>query len=64
MYADDTVLYFTSLCTLEINKVVHDDINRVAQWMESNKLILNQNTTKSMLFGSRQYLAKSPNFCI
>ena len=64
MYADDTVLYSTSPCTLEINRVVQDDLNRVAQWMESNKLILNQSKTKSMLFGSRQNLAKSPNFCI
>ena len=64
MYADDTVLYSTSPCTLEINRVVQDDLNRVAQWMESNKLILNQSKTKSMLFGSRKNLAKSPNFCI
>ena len=54
MYADDSVLFFTSLCTLEINKVVRDNLNRVAQSMESNKLILNQSKTKSLLFGSRQ----------
>ena len=59
-----TLLYSTSPCTLKINRVVQDDLNRVAQWMESNKLILNQSKTKSMLFGSRQNLAKSPNFCI
>ena len=28
------------------------------------KLILNYSKTKTMLFGSRQNLAKSPNFCI
>ena len=64
MYADDTVLYSTSPCTLEINRVVQDDLNRVAQWMESNKLILNQSKTKSMPFGSGRNLAKSPIFCI
>ena len=64
IYADDTVLYFTSLCSSEINKVVQDDLNRVAKWMECNKLILNQSKTKTMLFGSWQNLAKSPNFCI
>ena len=41
MYVDDTVLYSTCPRTLEVNKVVQDDLNRVAQWMESNKLILN-----------------------
>ena len=32
MYADDTVIYFTNLCTSEIARVVQDDLNRVAQW--------------------------------
>ena len=31
MYADDTVLYSTSPCTLEIYWVVQDDLNRVQQ---------------------------------
>ena len=64
MYADDTVMYFTNLCTSEIARVVQDDLNRVVQWMESSRLILNQSKTKSMLFGSWQNLAKSPNVCI
>ena len=64
MYADDTVMYFTNLCTSEIARVVQDDLNGVVQWMESSRLILNQSKTKSMLFGSLQNLAKSPNFCI
>ena len=64
MYADDTVMYFTNLCTSEIARVVQDDLNRVVQWMESSRLILNQSKTKSMLFESWQNLAKSPNFCI
>ena len=64
MYADDTVMYFTNLCTSEIARVVQDDLNRVVQWMESSRLILNQSKTKSMLFGSWQNLAKSPNYCI
>ena len=64
MYADDTVMYFTNLCTSEIARVVQDDLNRVVQWMESSRLIINQSKTKSMLFGIWQNLAKSPNFCI
>ena len=64
MYADDTVMYFTNLCTSEIARVVQDDLNGVVQSMESSRLILNQSKTKSMLFGSWQNLAKSPNFCI
>ena len=37
MFTDDTVLLFFT-----INKVVQDNLNLVAQSMESNKLILNQ----------------------
>ena len=62
MYADDTVVYFTNLCTSEIAGVVQDDLKRVVQWMESSRLILNQGKTKSMLFLSWQNLAKSSNF--
>ena len=66
MYADDTVLNITGLCSSEINKVVQDELNRVAQWMECNKLILNQSKTKTVILGSPQNLAKShgPYVCI
>ena len=50
MYADDTVLYFTSLSSSEINKVVQDDLNGVAKWIKCNKLILNHSKTKTILF--------------
>ena len=65
-YVDDTVMYSMNHCTSEIDRVVKDDLNRVVQWMEStcSRLILNQSKTKSMLFGSWQNLAKSPNYCI
>ena len=59
------------LCTSEIERVVNEDLNRVVQWMECtcSRLILNslshcQSKTKSVLFGSWQNLAKSPNYCI
>ena len=57
-------MYSTNLCTSEIARVVQDDLNRVVQWMESSRLIINQSKTKSVLFGSWQNLAKSPNYCI
>ena len=46
MYVNDTLLYSTSPCTLQVNEVVQDNLNRVAQWMESNQLILNQRKTR------------------
>ena len=59
-----TVIYFENLCTSEIARVVQDDCNRVVLWIESSKLIINQIKTKSMLLGSWQNLAKSPDFCM
>ena len=47
--------------TSEMNKVVQDDLNQVAQWMESNEVFLNQRKIKSILFASQRNLAKSPN---
>ena len=58
MYAHDTVMYFTHLCSSEIARLVQDDLNRVLQWMESSRLILNQSNTKSMLFGSWKNLER------
>ena len=57
-------MYFTNLCTSQIARVVQNDLNRVVQWMESSRVILNQSEIKSMRFGSWQNLAKSPNFCL
>ena len=57
-------MYFTNLCPSEIARVVQDDLNRVVQWIESSRLILDQSKTISMPFGSWKNLAKSPNFCI
>ena len=56
MYADDTVMYFTNLCTSEIARVVQDDLNRVVQWIESSRLILNQSKTISMRLEVRRIL--------
>ena len=46
MYADDTVMYFTNLCTSEIARVVQDDLNG---WQVAG-LSLIRVKLKSMLF--------------
>ena len=59
MYADDTVIYFSDFSPVEIKRAVQDDLDRIAQWMDTNRLILNQSKTKGMLFGTRQKLDKA-----
>jgi len=56
MYADDTVIYFSGSCTEIIKQVLQTDLNNVEKWLASNRLLLNQNKTKWMLFGTRQKL--------
>ena len=38
---------------------IQEDLQRVEQWMENNKLVLNLTKTKCMLFGTKQKLANA-----
>ena len=59
MYADDTVIYFSATSPSLIKQVLQNDLNYVEQWLQENKLVLNQSKTKWMLFGTRQKLEHS-----
>lgn len=53
LYADDTVLYYSSTDCLQIQDFLQTDFNRVQAWFLFNKLLLNKNKTYSMLFCQR-----------
>ena len=55
MYADDTVIYFSSKSIQEIEKCVNEDAERIHRWMTENCLILNpkKGKTEFVLFASR-----------
>lgn len=53
LYADDTVLYYSSTDSLQIQDFLQNDFNRVQAWFLFNKLLLNKNKTYSMLFCQR-----------
>ena len=59
MYADDTVIYTTGLESDCIMTEIQEDLQRVEQWMENNKLVLNLKKTKCMLFGTKKKLANA-----
>ena len=40
MYADNTVIYFSSSNTKEIMETLQNELNRVVQWMTSSRLVL------------------------
>ncbi|PFX17369.1 putative RNA-directed DNA polymerase from transposon BS [Stylophora pistillata] len=48
----------------EIKKALQEDLERVVTWMEINRLVLNKDKTKGILFGTRQRLETVANFNI
>ena len=59
MYADDTVTCTTGSESDSIIKEIQEDLQRVEQWMNNSKLVLNLAKTKCMLFGTKQKLASA-----
>ena len=51
MYADDTVIYVSESTAEIIVQVLQIDLHKVEKWLASNRLVLNQKTSKWMLFG-------------
>ena len=64
MYADDTVIYFSASSPGLTKQVLQNDLNYVEQWLQENKLVLNQSNTKWMPFGTRQKLERSSDIAI
>ena len=42
MYADNTVIYFSDTSPGLIEQVSLNDLNYVEQWLQENKIVLNQ----------------------
>ena len=52
LYADDTVLYCYSSNVTELENNLNEDLLRLSNWLNENKLTLNLDKTKSMIIGS------------
>ena len=52
MYADDTVLYCSNVSNKTVRKNLQNNINKVQQWCDTNRLTLNVAETKIMSFMS------------
>ena len=64
LYADDTVLYISDRDLGSIQSALSDDLNYVSDWLSANRLTLNVNKTKSMLFGTPHMLEESKSIDI
>ncbi len=52
LFADDTNIFYSNKCIKTINKIMQAEMNKVAEWLNVNKLSLNTNKTKFILFKS------------
>ena len=51
-FADDTKIFYSNKCLKTLNKIMQTEINKVAEWLNANKLSLNTTKTKLILFRS------------
>ena len=52
LFADDTNIFHSHSCLKDLNLIMQDEINKIADWITSNKLSLNTAKTKFILFRS------------
>ena len=60
LYADDTVLMFLHSDVNTIQQHFDSDLENASRWLCNNKLHLNINKTKFMIFGTHKCLHKTP----
>ena len=61
LYADDTALYTSASTQIEIKLTLQIELTVVCEWLKANKLTLNANKTKYVIFGTKQQLTTKPD---
>ena len=61
LYADDTVLYQSGINVQDASIKLQKSLDLFCVWSEANKLSINVNKTKLMVFGSRSKVKKAKN---
>ena len=64
LYADYTLLYFSSKCVDTIETKLSEDLEQMISWLSSNYLFLNDKKSKIMLIGTIQRLSSTASFAI
>ena len=61
LYADDTVIYYSAISIEEAFPVIQQDLIRLIEWCNLNKLTINCKKTKYCIYGMRSIVKKSRN---
>ena len=64
LYADDTVLYFSAPTVENAIPIVQQDLYKLSEWCNKNRLTINCNKTKYCVYGMRSIVKKSRNIDI
>jgi hypothetical protein len=58
LFADDTNILYSDTCLKTLNEILQIEMNKIANWLNVNKLSLNTTKTKLILFRSRNKKSK------
>ena len=64
LYADDTLLYYSSNSVKDIELCVNEDLHSICKWLDENQLTLNCAKSKFLLFGGNRRLNSFTNISI
>jgi hypothetical protein len=64
LYADDTLLYYSSNLVKDIELCVNEDLHSICKWLDENLLTLNCAKSKFLLFGGNCCLKTFTNISI
>ena len=64
LYADDTLLYYSSNSVKDIELCVNEDLHSICKWLDENLLTLNCAKSKFLLFGGNRRLKTFTNISI
>ena len=53
LFADDTNILFSHTCLKQLNEVIQIEMNKITDWLNANKLSINTEKTKFILFRSK-----------
>ena len=61
LFADDTNILYSHTCLKKLNEIIQVEINKIADWLNANKLSINTEKNKFILFRTKN---KKPKYTI
>jgi hypothetical protein len=59
LFADDTNIFYSHSCLETLNKILQTEVDKIAEWLNTNKLSINTSKTKFILFRSSKKKQKT-----